>query len=84
MARQVERLGYRREDVRHIVLTHLDMDHAGGLRVFQTLIELKRQERLRELARAQFGKVRVFCVHDEEEWRRLAEQPGAPATSSAA
>lgn len=204
MARQVERLGYRREDVRHILLTHLDADHAGGLpdfpkarvhvyakehaaavverrlmiervryqavqwahgpdwklyevtqgerwfgfecvrqleglppeillvplvghtqghcavavdrgdswllhagdayfhrgevdvanphcpaglRLFQTLIETKRrerlhnQERLRELARAQAGKVRVFCAHDEEEWRRLAEQAKAPATA---
>jgi glyoxylase-like metal-dependent hydrolase (beta-lactamase superfamily II) len=30
-ARQVERLGYERTDVRHVVLTHLDLDHAGGL-----------------------------------------------------
>lgn len=30
-ARQVEWLGFRREDVRHVVLTHLDADHAGGL-----------------------------------------------------
>jgi glyoxylase-like metal-dependent hydrolase (beta-lactamase superfamily II) len=29
--RQVERLGLRPKDVRHIVLTHLDFDHAGGL-----------------------------------------------------
>lgn len=29
--RQIERLGFRPEDVRHIVLTHLDFDHAGGL-----------------------------------------------------
>jgi glyoxylase-like metal-dependent hydrolase (beta-lactamase superfamily II) len=29
--RQVERLGFRAEDVRDIVLTHLDFDHAGGL-----------------------------------------------------
>jgi glyoxylase-like metal-dependent hydrolase (beta-lactamase superfamily II) len=29
--RQIEQLGFRREDVRHIVLTHLDFDHAGGL-----------------------------------------------------
>ena len=29
--RQVERLGYKARDVRHIVLTHLDFDHAGGL-----------------------------------------------------
>jgi glyoxylase-like metal-dependent hydrolase (beta-lactamase superfamily II) len=29
--RQVERLGHGVEDVRHIVLTHLHLDHAGGL-----------------------------------------------------
>ena len=33
-ARQVERLGFRREDVRHIILTHLDLDHTGGLSDF--------------------------------------------------
>src|SRR5579862_5894241 len=31
---QLERLGFEREDVRHVVLTHLDPDHAGGLRDF--------------------------------------------------
>jgi glyoxylase-like metal-dependent hydrolase (beta-lactamase superfamily II) len=30
-ARRVERLGFRRDDVRHIVVTHLDVDHAGGI-----------------------------------------------------
>jgi glyoxylase-like metal-dependent hydrolase (beta-lactamase superfamily II) len=29
--RQVQRLGYSPRDVRHIVMTHLDFDHAGGL-----------------------------------------------------
>lgn len=29
--RRVEALGFQREDVRHIVVTHLDLDHAGGL-----------------------------------------------------
>ena len=29
--RQIERLGFDKDDVRHIVLTHLDFDHAGGL-----------------------------------------------------
>lgn len=29
--RQIERLGFRASDVRDIVLTHLDFDHAGGL-----------------------------------------------------
>jgi glyoxylase-like metal-dependent hydrolase (beta-lactamase superfamily II) len=32
--RQVEALGYSPSDVRHIVLTHLDFDHAGGLEDF--------------------------------------------------
>lgn len=29
--RQVERLGFAASDVRHIVVTHLDVDHCGGL-----------------------------------------------------
>ena len=33
-ARQIDAAGYRTSDVRHIVLTHLDLDHAGGLADF--------------------------------------------------
>lgn len=29
--RQIEALGFRASDVRHVVVTHLDLDHAGGL-----------------------------------------------------
>jgi glyoxylase-like metal-dependent hydrolase (beta-lactamase superfamily II) len=32
--RQIARLGFSARDVRHIVLTHLDFDHAGGLEDF--------------------------------------------------
>jgi glyoxylase-like metal-dependent hydrolase (beta-lactamase superfamily II) len=32
--RQIERLGLQPDDVRHIVLTHLDFDHAGGIEDF--------------------------------------------------
>ncbi|QNE32999.1 MBL fold metallo-hydrolase [Sphingomonas sp. NBWT7] len=32
--RQIEALGFRPRDVRHIVVTHLDFDHAGGLEDF--------------------------------------------------
>ena len=33
-ATQVESLGFRRQDVRHIVTTHFDLDHIGGLADF--------------------------------------------------
>lgn len=33
--RQIEKLGFNPRDVRHIVLTHLDFDHAGGLDDFR-------------------------------------------------
>lgn len=32
--RQVARLGFSPRDVRHIILTHLDLDHAGGISDF--------------------------------------------------
>lgn len=32
--RQIEALGFSARDVRHIVLTHLDFDHAGGIEDF--------------------------------------------------
>lgn len=32
--RQVEKLGFKRQDVRHIIVTHLDFDHAGGIADF--------------------------------------------------
>ena len=44
--RQIERLGFAAADVRHIVLTHLDFDHAGGLDDFpQARVHMLRAER---------------------------------------
>lgn len=31
LTRQIERLGYRSEDVRHVVISHLHFDHAGQM-----------------------------------------------------
>jgi glyoxylase-like metal-dependent hydrolase (beta-lactamase superfamily II) len=42
---QVEQLGYHRSDVRHIILTHLDLDHAGGISDFpQAQVHLLQSE----------------------------------------
>lgn len=42
---QVQRLGFQAQDVRHIVLTHLDFDHAGGLTDFpHARVHLLQQE----------------------------------------
>ncbi|GAA4325946.1 MBL fold metallo-hydrolase [Pigmentiphaga soli] len=50
--RQIEALGFKAEDVRHIVLTHLDFDHAGGLDDFpQATVHLMETERDAALAR---------------------------------
>jgi glyoxylase-like metal-dependent hydrolase (beta-lactamase superfamily II) len=52
---QIEALGFRREDVRHIVLTHIDFDHAGGLADFpQAKVHVHAKEKEAALARSTF------------------------------
>jgi glyoxylase-like metal-dependent hydrolase (beta-lactamase superfamily II) len=54
---QVEALGFRREDVRHIVLTHLDFDHAGGLADFpQAKVHVDAKEKDAALAHRTFNQ----------------------------
>ena len=44
--RQIEQLGFHATDVQHIVLTHLDFDHAGGLDDFpNATVHMLQQER---------------------------------------
>jgi glyoxylase-like metal-dependent hydrolase (beta-lactamase superfamily II) len=50
--RQIERLGFAARDVRHIVLTHLDFDHAGGLDDFpHAVVHMLETEKTTALAR---------------------------------
>lgn len=50
--RQIERMGFDPRDVRHIVLTHLDFDHAGGLDDFPgATVHMLQQERDAAVAR---------------------------------
>jgi glyoxylase-like metal-dependent hydrolase (beta-lactamase superfamily II) len=42
---RLDALGYRAADVRHVVITHLDLDHAGGLHDFpDATVHLHRRE----------------------------------------
>jgi glyoxylase-like metal-dependent hydrolase (beta-lactamase superfamily II) len=51
--RQIEALGLRPEDVRHVVVTHLDVDHAGGIADFpRATVHVHRAEHAAMTARA--------------------------------
>lgn len=51
--RQIERLGFRAEDVRHIVPTHLDLDHVGALSDFpQAKVHIFEVEHAAAMARS--------------------------------
>lgn len=62
---QIETLGFRREDVRHIVLTHVDFDHAGGMPDFPAAkVHVHVTEKEAALARSSFkGKARYRSPH---------------------
>ncbi|MFC5186202.1 MBL fold metallo-hydrolase [Actinomadura harenae] len=64
--RQVERLGYDASDVRHIVVTHLDVDHSGGLPDFpDAAVHLLGAERDAALAEGADGRYRpAHWAHD--------------------
>ncbi len=73
-ARQIEALGFSRRDVRHIVITHLDFDHAGGIEDFpEARVHLTRTE-LDTFHAARRGFVmheryRPAQVDEVREWR---------------
>ena len=66
--RRIEQLGFRADDVRHIVLTHGDPDHAGGLADFPNASVHVAAE---ELAHCQSGHWRYIARHFEHQprWR---------------
>jgi glyoxylase-like metal-dependent hydrolase (beta-lactamase superfamily II) len=62
---QVSALGFSPDDVRHIVVTHLDYDHAGGLCDFpRAKIHLHAREHAAAMTRGSFlEKQRYFTAH---------------------
>ncbi|MDX3665031.1 MBL fold metallo-hydrolase [Streptomyces europaeiscabiei] len=85
-ARQIEALGFQRDDVRHIVVTHFDSDHIGGLSDFPeaqvhttaaealgSVISPSRRERFRyRPAQWAHGPKIVEHTPDGEAWRGFA------------
>lgn len=83
---QIGELGFKRDDVRHIIITHLDMDHAGGISDFPAAqIHLTAAEALGAIgAPSRWEKIRYRSVqwahkptiveHDPrgEKWRGFA------------
>lgn len=63
--RQIEALGFSRADVRHIVMTHLDLDHAGGLADFpEATVHVFDDELTAALAPpTRFERERYFALH---------------------
>src|SRR5687768_1765386 len=64
--RQIERLGLRPADVTHIVLTHADPDHTGGLSDFpRAQVHLSAEEHA-SVARGHFRYLPVHFQHGPE------------------
>lgn len=62
--RQIERLGFQPDDIKHIVITHCDPDHTGGLADFPNAKIHVGEE---ELAQTSSGHERYLPVHFEHE-----------------
>jgi glyoxylase-like metal-dependent hydrolase (beta-lactamase superfamily II) len=77
--RQVADLGFRTSDVRHIVPTHLDLDHAGGLadfpdaRVHVHAAELKAALEPSARERTRYRKAQLSGV---EKWAPVQDEGG--------
>lgn len=71
--RQIARLGFDPRDVRHIVLSHLDFDHAGGLDDFPwaTVHMLAREREAAEAQRTMLDRMRYRPQqwHTRQMWR---------------
>ena len=62
--RQIERLGHSARDVRHVVLTHLDVDHAGGLADFPDAeVHVLAREHADALAQRPRDRIRYRLAH---------------------
>jgi glyoxylase-like metal-dependent hydrolase (beta-lactamase superfamily II) len=78
---QVEARGFRADDVRHLVVTHLDLDHAGGLPDFPNAkVHVHAKEHAAAMARASFKErnryIKGHMAHGPK-WEVYAEDGDA-------
>jgi glyoxylase-like metal-dependent hydrolase (beta-lactamase superfamily II) len=80
--RQIESLGFDRRDVRHVVLSHLDFDHAGGLDDFpEATVHLLSSERDAALAQKTLldrMRYRPAQWGSRDRWRSYPASQGEP------
>jgi glyoxylase-like metal-dependent hydrolase (beta-lactamase superfamily II) len=80
--RQLRALGHRPEDVRHVVLTHLDFDHAGGLDDFPRatvhLLEAEKVAAQRQDGWRARGRFRPQQWGSIARWRTYPSSRGEP------
>lgn len=80
--KQIERLGFRAKDVHHIIMTHLDLDHTGGLPDFpNATIHVLKQELEAAMKPKSFReKERYRKVHwfHSPNWKAYEEEYGEP------
>jgi glyoxylase-like metal-dependent hydrolase (beta-lactamase superfamily II) len=80
--RQIERLGLNPRDVRHIVLSHLDFDHAGGLDDFpHASVHMLAQEEASATAQETVldrMRYRPQQWHTRDMWRTYTSGQGEP------
>jgi glyoxylase-like metal-dependent hydrolase (beta-lactamase superfamily II) len=79
--RQIQRMGFNPDDVRHIVLTHLDFDHAGGLDDFpRARVHMLERERAAATAQSTFldrARYRPQQWSTQANWRTYEPNEGA-------
>jgi glyoxylase-like metal-dependent hydrolase (beta-lactamase superfamily II) len=80
--RQIEALGFREQDVRHIVLTHLDFDHAGGLDDFPNAtvhrLEAERNSAMARRTAIDKRRYRPMQWSTMDNWRVYRSGEGEP------
>jgi len=80
--RQIESLGYDAQDVRHIVLSHLDFDHAGGLDDFPLatihLMQLERDHATAQRTWLDRQRYRPQQWSSQKRWHIYSAKDGEP------